>query len=645
MSALAGRWNFDGRPGAEAACKRMLAAQALYGPHDERSWSDGSIAIGRRLYRTLPEDRFDRQPLLSAGGALALVADVRIDNREELSLALDLAGRDATELCDAALLLAALERWSEGAVDRVAGDFAFALWNARARRLMLGRDISGQRPLHYHRGRNFFAFASMPKGLHALEDIPYAADEQAIAEFVALLPEGDGQSFFKDIGAVGPAQLVTVTADGLSARRYWSPSRAGLARPAGEDHAEGLRHHLDQATKSRLRGAEGAVAAQLSAGFDSAAVTATAARLLAPQGGKVVAFTAVPRENFLADAARDRLPDEGPLAAATAALYPNVEHHLIRAGKRSPLEQLDRNFYLFDRPMLNLCNWTWTSAILAAAQERHLSVMLTGQMGNVTLSYDGLEWLPELLGAGRLARLGQVGSALVAQRYLRWRGVIGHSLGAYLPAWLWSGINRLRGRELSLFEYTAIRPACLRAMQLQARAGERGLDLAQRPRRNGFASRLWVLQGLNLGNYNKGLLAGWGVDQRDPTADKRLVEFCLGVPMQAYLAGGEPRALAKSALADRLPQAVLNERRKGLQGADWHEGLTAARGEVDAELRRLAEFAPAARTLDLERMLSMVDNWPESGWSKRRVSLGYRYALLRGLSAGHFLRKAGGANL
>jgi asparagine synthase (glutamine-hydrolysing) len=644
MTALAGLWNFDGRPDADASCKRMLASQQMYGPHDERCWSDGAVAMGRRLFRTLPEDRFDRQPLRSADENLILVADVRLDNRDDLHSALGLSRADAAQLCDAAILLRSIERWNEDALDRLVGDFAFALWNARERKLLLARDFLGQRPLHYHRGANFFAFATMPKGLHALPDVPYAADEQAMAEFVTLIPEGGGRSFFKHIAIVEPGHLVTVTHNGLDSRRYWNPSPRGLARPAGDDFAEGLRHHLDQATRARLRGANGTVAAQLSAGFDSSSVTATAARLLAPHGGKVVAFTSVPRDGYVSPTPKNSIADEGPLAAATAALYPNIEHVLIRAGDRSPIEEIDRYFHLFDRPMLNLCNGTWMTAINQAARERGLSILLTGQMGNMTISYNGLELLPELLGTCRLARLARTGAQLVAKGNMRWRGVIANAFGAYVPPWLWSGINKLWNRDFDVLEYTAIRPERLEAMDLASRARERGLDFSYRPRRNGFESRMWVMRRTSLGNYNKGILAGWGVDQRDPTADKRLVEYCLGVPTEAFLSQGEPRALARRALADRLPQSVLNERRKGYQAADWHEGLVAARDAIDAEVGRLAECAPATQTLDLDQLRRLIAECPESGWDRRAVVNSYRLALLRGLSAGHFLRKVSRTN-
>ncbi len=644
MSAIAGLWRFDDRPDPVADCARMLAAQRIYGPPDERCWSDGPLAMGRRLFRTLPEDINDRQPLQSRDGRLALVADVRLDNRNELILALGLTATDALQRCDADLLLGCLERWGEGALDRVVGDFAFALWDVPGQKLTLARDFLGQRPLHYHRSRDFFAFASMPKGLHALAEIPRAPDEQMVAEFLVLMPQNGPRSFFTDVARVEPGHVVTVSRGAISSRCYWQPRRPRAGRRPG-DYIDGLRHHLDQAVQARLRGTHGIVGTNLSAGLDSGAVTATAARLLGPSGGKVVAFTAVPREGYDGPDPRNRFGDEGPLAAATAAMYPNVEHVLIRSNQVSPLDGNDRNFFLFDRPMLSPSNMIWINAINHAARERKLGVMLVGTMGNMSVSYNGLESLAELLRAGRLIELARLASRLVANSGMRWRGVLVQIFAPYTPILLWQWANKtFLGHNQDLFDYTAIRPERLAELDLTELARQRDLDFSYRPWRDGFAMRLWVMRRNDPGNMNKGMLAGWGVDRRDPLADKRLVEYCLSIPTEEYVAGGVQRALAKDALADRLPQPVLDEQRKGYQAADWHEGLTTARPEITVELERLSASNPAAKTLDLERMKRLVEEWPASGWERPEISQPYRLALMRGISAGHFLRKASGAN-
>jgi asparagine synthase (glutamine-hydrolysing) len=432
MSALAGVWRFDGRP-PDADCARMLLAQEIYGPHDGQQWCGDALAMGRRLFRLLPEDIYDSQPLHSRDGRLTLVADIRLDNREDLAAALDLAVTQARRLCDAAILLECLDRWGERALQRLVGDFAFALWNAKEQRLLLARDFIGQRPLHYHRGREFFAFSSMPKGLHALAEVPYAPDEQGVAEHIVLMPQRGSRSFFKEIARVEPAHIVTATRAGVSSRRYWQPQRPSGNRLRSSDYVEGLRHHLDRATQSRLRGINSTVATQLSAGLDSSAVTATAARLLAPHGGKVVAFTAAPRAGYDGPSLKRTFSDESPLAAATAAMYPNVEHVVIRPGRQSPLDGLDRIFYLSERPTFNPCLDIWLSAINQAARERKLSVILVGAMGNMTASYDGFALLPELLLAGRFIKLWRASRHLIENAGMSPRGVLVEILGPFMP--------------------------------------------------------------------------------------------------------------------------------------------------------------------------------------------------------------------
>src|SRR5690348_1439787 len=125
MTAIAGVWSFDGRSDSEDRCERMLVAQRIYGTGDAACWSDGQVALGRRLTPLLPEDKFDSQPLVGGDGRYILVADIRLDNREELAKDLGIPDARARGMSDAAILLAAIERWDEACIERLAGDYAF----------------------------------------------------------------------------------------------------------------------------------------------------------------------------------------------------------------------------------------------------------------------------------------------------------------------------------------------------------------------------------------------------------------------------------------------------------------------------------------------------------------------------------------
>ncbi|MGZ8997362.1 MAG: asparagine synthetase B family protein [Allosphingosinicella sp.] len=642
MTALAGFWSVDGRRvDVDRYCSSMLQAQQIYGPGDKAAvqWSDGHTAMGRRLFKLLPEDRHDRGPIVGASGRV-LVADIRLDNRGELLSTLGIDASDGRILPDAAVLMAAIERWDIDAIGRLRGDFAFALWDGRDRRLILARDYLGQRPLHFHHNEGFVAFASMPKGLHALPELPRSPDRDSLARFLALMPETGSRSFFEGVERVEPGHVQIFTPSGRSSSLYWQPARTLLKLKRDEDYVEAVRESLDRAVAARLRGADGRVGTHLSGGLDSSGVAATAARLVSP-GSKIAAFTSVPGKNYDGQAPFGSFGDEGPHAASVAALYPNMEHVLIRTAGESPYSALDRNFFLYERPALNLCNGLWSNAIFKAAKQRGLKVMLIGTAGNMSFSYAGFERLPELLAAGRLVPLAS--NILILRRNgVRLKTSLAQAIGHFLPGSVWQAINRWRGRYFQLSDYSIVNLNAVANFRAEAEAA--GLDFSYRPRRDPFGTRVWALRRVDPGNYNKGYLGGWGIDVRDPTADQSLVELCLSIPAGQFLKDGVPRSLARRVLADRVPATVVEERRKGLQAIDWHEGVCAAHEEVRKEVERIMAVDGAARLVDSEKLNSLVEDWPTSGWTSDKVTKNYRLALLRGVSGGHFLRQAAGSN-
>jgi asparagine synthase (glutamine-hydrolysing) len=637
VTALGACWSLRGGPEPRGACERILAAQAVYAPDAPVSRDEAELALGRRLFRLLPEDRFDRGPATGGGGRWTLVADIRLDDRDSLCAEL---GIEARAMSDAAVAMSAVERWQEDAIARLVGDFALILWDRDRRRLHLARDFLGLRPLHYHLGRNFVAAASMPRGLHALAEVPYGVDEGKVAEFLALMPERGPATFFEGISRVEPGQIVTVEADGaVSAREHWRFEPLSLGVKSAPEWAEAVRAMFETSVAARLRGAEAGVGAQLSGGIDSGAVVATAARLLGD--AKLTALTAVPREGAEIAVPRGRFGDEGPHAAAVAALHPNVEHVLIRSGARSPFEALDRNFFLHQRPVLNLCNAVWGDAIFEEMKRRKLPILLTGHMGNATISYRGAEGLAVLLGRGRLLKVAREAVAL-KRSGSGLLNILSGVLGPFVPRRAWLLINSLAGRRYAIGDYSMIRAE--RARALQAEAERRALDFTYRPGRDPVGSRLWMLRRLDFGNSRKAALGGWGVDVRDPTADRRLVELCLSIPVEHYLSGGVDRAIARRAFADRLPSKVIEERRSGYQAADWHEGLAAAGGALAEEIARIADAPGASDLLDTETMAARGSSLPKGGWNGHETQAHYRLALLRGVSAGHFFRRAKGSN-
>jgi asparagine synthase (glutamine-hydrolysing) len=614
----------------------MLQGQAAFGTQRAQV-DDGVLGLGRNLFPLLPEDAFDRGP--QSRSNFRLVADVRLDNRPELVAHLGLARADHARLPDAALLFESLLKWGDDAVNHWVGEFAFAFWDGAKQQLLLGRDILGLRPLYFHRGKDFFAFASMPSGLHALEDVPYDFDPEFMAERLALIPHVGPRSFFKDIERVESAHIVRVTREGVQAYKYWTPPSPSASAARPKDYEEGLRNVLDEAVTAQLRGTGDVVASQLSGGLDSSTVTATAARLL--PAGKVIAFTAVPRAGFAGRTPPGTIASEAELAAATARLYPNIEHVLVENACGSPLDGLDPGFLYHQQPTANLSNWVWGRSINRAARDRGANTLFKGGLGNLTISYSGLELLPFLLANGRLVKLAQYVFQL-ARHGMPLLALGAQTVGPFVPAPMWRTLRRIGGRSVGPMSYSAVSHP--QSAELQRKGNARTFDLAGRPRRDPYETRLWAYSQADGGNSYKGILAEYGLSVRDPTGDKRVIEYSLATPVEEFVRGGVPRSLARRAFADRLPPEVTASKVRGYQAADWHEGLDRARADVELEVASIARCAEAAGALDIGWLKDAVDSWSDDGWDRFEVRDRYRLGLLRGISAGHFMRKVRGTN-
>jgi asparagine synthase (glutamine-hydrolysing) len=643
VSAIAGIVRFDGQPDAATDLQRLMRPLANLGPDRQASWHDGSVALGFLQMTMLPEDRFDRQPWRARDGNRFMVADVRLDNRDELGDTLGIDRPESAAMADSEMLLRAYERWDLGCMDRIVGDFAFAVWDTRDRRLVCARSHIDGPPLYYHSSRHFFAFASTPTALFALPDVPRVVEESRIALRLSLLPGHQPDTYYRDIFKLLPAHYAVIADRHVKAARYWQFDRGRRVRlRSDEEYAAALRERFDQAVRARVRSVH-PVGVMLSAGCDSSAVAVTAARILAEREKELVAFTAAPREGY-PPKAFGRSTDESGLAAKLAASLPNVRHQIVRPRGRALMDLLDRTNPLFGSPIPTPANYLWITELWDAARQSNVRVLLDGGVGNATISYGGIPRLAGLLRSGRWLALAHEARALMGRGYGP-RHILRQTLGPFLPdAFLKWWSHRRTGTAGTLADYSAINPAFAVDMGVADMARSQGWDRTIRPTADGYWGRLHILGSDDRADYRNGSLAGWGIEQRDPTSDRRVVEFCLAIPEDQFLRDGETRGLFRRAFADRIPAAEIADRPRGYQGADWHEGLDAARYQIVAELGRMEKSPGARRALDLPRLRHLVEDWPTGNWHSPEVTQKYRLMLLRAVAVGKFIRWVEGGN-
>ena len=295
MSGIVGIWRAQASVRLEEI-GRMLGAMPYRGPDGVGTWAGEGVdqggGLGQAMLWTTPESLHETLPLVR--GDFALVADVRLDNRETLLplLASDLAalGLAADVVPDGALLLAAYARWGPACVDHLLGAFAFALWDRRRRGLVCARDPVGIRQLYVHHapGRQLAVATEIP-ALLALDGVGHDLDEDRVADVLAARFFEPTQTLYRDVARLEPGHVLIATPEGITSRRYWAPE---IGEPPRGDVVGQFAEIIDEAVRCRMRSAY-PVGTELSGGLDSSSVTVLAARVARERLEPLHTFTAV----------------------------------------------------------------------------------------------------------------------------------------------------------------------------------------------------------------------------------------------------------------------------------------------------------------------------------------------------------------
>jgi asparagine synthase (glutamine-hydrolysing) len=572
MSGMAGVIRLDGAPVAPEAIERMAAATAHRGPDVQHIWRHGSAALAHAMLYTTTESHVEVQPFVEAGGAVAIVADVRLDNRAEL---LPLLGA-RKESGDAELLLAAYRKWGEACPAHLEGDFAFALWDAKERTLFCARDAFGVKPLLYSLvPGKLFAFGSEARALLALDEVPRELDDARIADFLALHFDQPERTFYRAIRRMPAGASLTLRNSTVATSRYWSPEHVRPLRLRGprrnEEYAAGYREHFLRAVRERMRVSDPAqIGAMLSGGLDSTSI-ACAARdeLRAARAAPLPVFSWIFSDSMEAD---ERQYQESALAEGGMRAV-TLDSSRLDATPWTDLEAL-----LPDGPVYAANHYL---NHVAARQARQLGVrvLLDGTGGDSTISRGRARFV-ELFFGGRFFTLADQLRALADRRGTREslpRLFLANVAAPLMPPSVLALALRLRGRTPSGHSGLALLSPRL-ARLTGARRPPNVWALTARQDHLAQLTAPLLADGLEL--LDRAMAVG-GVEGRYPFFDRRLAEYCVSLPADQKLDDGYSRIVARRALEGILPEAVRWRAGKGLPGLHVIAAMRQQRAVLD----------------------------------------------------------------
>ncbi|ESZ28385.1 MULTISPECIES: lasso peptide isopeptide bond-forming cyclase [unclassified Mesorhizobium] len=636
MSGVAGiLLRQEGRQAAAADIQRMLARMQHRAPDGSSWWIDEGVVLGHAWLNTT--DEAGPGPLTMAGGKLAITADCRLDNRDELLARLGI--RD-NSVADAVLVMRAYLRWGEACPEYLQGDFAFAIWDAERQKLFCVRDHFGVKPFYYHSSDRRFVFASEIGPILDVGGVDMRISEHQISGFLAGLPDDPQSTAYADIFRLPARHSLTVTGNQVVLRRYWQIEPS--PRPMRADTAEEFRHLFSQSVRNRMRGTP-AVGAMLSGGLDSSSIACVAGlQNAAQQRPRLPTFSLVFEKGSPMD--------ERPFIEAVLGQQ-KVDGTLISVGDYAPFAEFERILEeqeeTFLAPGLSL-----TRDIYRTAGAKGMKVLLDGHGGDEVVSQ----------GHGHLHELADAGKWMELWRELRSAsntygdGMLGlyyKFLTLYGPAWRVARIKRFANRVLGkLRRHPTGRPATSWRGLINPDLAMR-TDLVERFRRAGYMppavsasetlTHRWLLSNGMVPHAFEVLdkaAANFGVEPRYPFWDKPLVEFCLTLPGAEKLNQGFGRSVLRRAMEGILPPAVQWRRDKIDFTSNLVKGMLGNhRDLLDKVLvKDAARIAPYVNLPEVTAAYGRISSQPEAAtlpdvqyvWRSISLSLWLRQVQQRG---------------
>ncbi len=554
-----------------ALVRAMTDALHHRGPDASGVHQIGPAVLGHARLSIIDLSTDANQPMLSADGQVGLVFNGEIYNFRELAAELRDAGVQLRTRSDTEVLLELYRLRGPSFVDKMRGMFAFAIWDAPRRRLVLGRDRLGKKPLFFHVGKRGLSFASELQALLVDGDIERRADARAVHAYLALGYVPSDFAAITGVRKLAPGCIAVLEDGKLAEERYWNLrfDRTPPQRRSAEDFVEELRHHLFEAVRLRLV-SDVPLGAFLSGGIDSSAVVAIMSRV----GAKPVKTFSIgfDEKDF----------SEVTYARQVARLYETDHHEEVLRPRAAEL--LPKLVHAYGEPFADPS--ALPTYLLSEMTRRHVTVALSGDGGDEALAgytryaHEKMTRLFQRLPRPLLLPVARFIERRFPGRKAGFLGELGATVRTHAHRVQMGEIPRYAAQ---FGHFTPDQMAELCSPNLQAAGADAGRALFDRLLSEATATdALGRLLELDTKTYlvddifTKVDIASMAnsLEVRCPLVDHVLIEFAATVPSELKMRGFRGKWLLRKALRDLLPHRILYRQKQGfgIPHARWLRG-------------------------------------------------------------------------
>jgi asparagine synthase (glutamine-hydrolysing) len=577
----------DGRGVGEPVLRRMGGSLAHRGPDGEGVYVDDAATptvgmVSRRL--AVIDVPGGAQPMSTEDGRHTIVYNGELFNAHEVRRELEARGHGFRTHCDTEVVLRACAEWGDGALDRLNGMWAFAVWDAVERRLFLARDRLGVKPLVYAQTADGFVFGSEIKAVVASGLVARELDPQALPFYLSFFAISEPHTLVRGVRRLPAGHAMSVDSAGVQVWRYWDCALAENGKRGRDADRDDVLELLDDSVRRRLV-SDVPLGVLLSGGVDSGLVTALAARHL---DRPVRTFTL-----GFGDVEADERA-----AAARAARAVGAEHTESEISAADLGAALPGLLAAYDEPGESLLQTAFVSGLAA----RDVTVALSGLGGDELFG-----GYPAHVVTNRLARLERVPASLRAAAGVLARALPPGSRPSRALALAAMPSDERAARRLMHQVDAPLRHDLLdnelrRELDVDA-PGRHLEELFGRARGSDPLNRLlyvYVKTYLTdeLLRSSDAMSMLHSLELRTPFLDYRLVERAMTVPARHKMRGGTGKILLREIAQRTLPVAIDRGKRGFAPPVgSWIRGQLAENLRdtlAPAAIRRRGVFDPAA---------------------------------------------------
>jgi len=567
MCGIAGLWNFDGKLAEAERLRQMIALLRHRGPDACGVYTDRDLGLAHARLKIIDLEG-GQQPMANGDGTLWITFNGEIFNYVELRDELTQRGRKFRTSSDTEVILQMYEEKGEECVQWFNGQWAFAIWDARKRKLFLSRDRMGIRPLFYTRTSEALVFGSEIKAILAHPGVPRELDAVGLDQIFTFWCTLAPRTAFQGIHELPPGHSMTVENGKVDLHRYWQLSFDGNGEPGRSEqrYVDELRDLLTDATRIRLR-ADVPVGAYLSGGIDSTVIAALAKDCV---GTRLKTFS-VAFESAEFDESRYQ---------KDAVEWLQTDHHSVRCSDEDIGREFPAVIRHTEKPILRT----------APSPLFYLSRLVREQGYKVVLTGEGSD---EVLGGYDIFKEAKIRRFWAAQADSKFRPLLLKRLYPYLgnlrsqsPAYL-EAFFRVRPEDvanpffshLPRWELTArLKAFFSMEVQEQLRSYDAPTELRTAlPCKFGgwhpfhqaqFLETTGLLPGYILSSQGDRMAMAHSVEGRFPFLDYRVVEFAARVPPHLKMKVLNEKYLLKQAAGNRIPPSVRNRPKQPYRAPD-----------------------------------------------------------------------------